>query len=108
MPVLKEARAEEDVMAKQSMPQLERRESRKYQCDDVDSLHQWLEGQGYQYYGQHNPGEYGRFSHQEAHHAADRDEYVHSYIQVMQDGSVYSPDPHAAELLDRLVRDAEA
>ena len=79
--------------------------NRKYRCDDISALHQWLEAHGYQYYGTFDPEEYGRFSCQETHDDADRRSYVHSFIQVFADGTLYAPDPHAHNLLDTLVTD---
>ena len=94
-------------MEKQATPTLTRLDSRKYQCADIPALHAWLEARGYQFYGQHNPGEYGRFSLQEAHQVGDRQTYVHSFIQVFDTGQVYSPDPFACELLDTLAIEDE-
>ena len=98
------------MMNKHSQPYLTRVASRKYHCDDLAGLHGWLEAQGYRFYGQHNPGEYGRFSLQQAGERDDRRTYVHSFIQVFEDGQVYSPDPQACEMLDRLAgaREREA
>jgi hypothetical protein len=94
-------------MSKTAKPYLTRQSNRKYHCDDIPALHHWLEARGYRFYGRHDSGEYGRFSLQEAHDLGDRREYVHSYIQVIDTGDVYSPDPHACELLDELASDRE-
>jgi hypothetical protein len=94
-------------MAKQVTPTLMRLDNRKYQCTDIPALHAWLEGRGYHFYGQHDPGEYGRFSLQEMHEVDDRRSYVHSFIQVFDTGQVYSPDPFACELLDTLAIEGE-
>ena len=90
------------MMNTDSQPRLTRVASRKYHCHDLAALHGWLEAQGYRFYGQHNPGEYGRFSLQHAEDRGDRQYYVHSFIQVFEDGQIYSPDPQACEMLDRL------
>lgn len=90
-------------MTTQSGPELTRRANHRYHCADIAALHQWLETQSYQFYGQHNPGEYGRFSRQEAHEHDGQRSFVHSFIQVMSDGQVYSPDPLACQLLEALV-----
>jgi hypothetical protein len=90
-------------MRQKTQPYLTRVAQRKYHCDDINALHDWLEKQGYRFYGQHDPGEYGRFSLQEAHELGDRTSYVHSFIQVWQSGEVYTPDPEACALLDRMV-----
>jgi hypothetical protein len=92
-------------MTQHTQPTLARRGDRKYQCDDIAPLHRWLEEQGYRFYGQHSPGEYGRFSRQEADDHGGRRSYLHSFIQVFENGEVYSPDPFACELLDTLARD---
>jgi hypothetical protein len=86
-------------------PKLKRLAHRKYQCDDISALHTWLGAQGYIFYGQHASDEYGRFSHQEAHTQADESSYSNGYIQVLTSGEIYSPDPHAWQLLDTLVDD---
>jgi len=86
-------------------PKLKRLANRKYQSDDIPALHTWLESQGYIYYGQHASGEYGRFSHQEAHAQSGQKTYSNGYIQVMTSGEIYTPDPHAWRLLDSLVAD---
>jgi hypothetical protein len=91
-------------MSEERAPQLLYVARDTYRCADVPALHRWLEQHGYRYYGQHYPGEYGRFSCQEAHGADDR-RYVHSYIQVFADGQIFAPDPHARELLAPLLAD---
>ena len=90
-------------MSKQAEPQLTRQAERRYHCSDIPALHEWLEAHGYQFYGQHNPDEYGRFSHQEAHDQGGQRAFVHSFIQVLNNGEVYSPDPSARSLLDSLL-----
>ena len=89
----------------QQTPKLARLAHRKYQCDDITAFHSWLEIHGYQFYGQHSPEEYGRFSHQEAHDHGDQRSFSNGYIQVMATGEIYSPDPHAWSLLDSLLDD---
>jgi hypothetical protein len=84
-------------------PKLKQLANRKYHCDDIPALHSWLEAQHYTFYGQHAGDEYGRFSHQEAH--AGEGLYSNGYIQVLNNGEIYSPDPHAWQLLDALVDD---
>jgi len=86
-------------------PKLKQLANRKYQCDDIPALHSWLEAQNYTFYGQHAGGEYGRFSHQEGHEQAGESSYSNGYIQVLNNGEIYSPDPHAWQLLDALVDD---
>ena len=86
-------------------PKLKRLANRKYQSNDVLELHAWLESQGYVFYGKHAHNEYGRFSHQEAHAQAGESSYSNGYIQVLTNGEIYSPDPHAWRLLDSLVED---
>jgi hypothetical protein len=86
-------------------PKLKRLAHRKYQCNDVPALHTWLESQGYAFYGKHAYNEYGRFSHQEAYTQAGESSYSNGYIQVLTNGEIYSPDPHAWRLLDTLVDD---
>ena len=86
-------------------PKLKQLANRKYQCDDIPALHTWLESQDYTFYGQHAGDEYGRFSHQEAHAQAGESSYSNGYIQVLNNGEIYSPDPHAWQLLDPLVDD---
>ena len=86
-------------------PKLKRLANRKYQCDDVPALHTWLESQGYTFYGRHAYSEYGRFSHQETHVQAGESSYSNGYIQVLTNGEIYTPDPHAWHLLDSLVDD---
>ena len=86
-------------------PKLGRLANRKYQCNDISELHTWLESQGYIFYGQHAYDEYGRFSHQETYVQAGERSYSNGYIQVMATGEIYSPDPHAWQLLDALVED---
>jgi hypothetical protein len=86
-------------------PKLKRLANRKYQSDDIPSLHRWLESQGYTFYGQHADDEYGRFSHQEAQTQAGERSYSNGYIQVLTSGEIYTPDPHAWRLLDSLVDD---
>jgi hypothetical protein len=88
-------------------PTVTRLQNRKYHCADIPTLHSWLESQGYHFYGQHDPGEYGRFSMQEAHDVDDQRTFVHSFIQVFDTGEVYSPDPLACELLDTLAGEDE-
>ena len=73
-----------------------------YQCGDIEALHHWLEGHGYRFYGQHNPGEYGRFSRQEHHESDDQATYIHSFIQVFSTGKIFAPGPDARELLTTL------
>jgi len=92
-------------MNKQSTPQLTALRADTYRCDDIPALHSWLEAHSYTFYGQHDPGEYGRFSCQEAHETGERRSYVHSFIQVFADGQIYAPDPHAHNLLNTLVID---
>ena len=65
----------------------------------------WLEANGYAFYGSHAADEYGRFSHQEKHTQAGETSYSNGYIQVLNSGEIYSPDPHAWGLLDPLVDD---
>jgi len=89
----------------QQMPKLKRLAHRKYQCDDIPAFHSWLEIHGYQFYGQHSPGEYGRFSHHEVHGHGDQRSFSNGYIQVMDSGEIYTPDPHAWSLLDSLLDD---
>lgn len=84
-------------------PRLTRRMNRRYHCDEVPELHDWLEAQGYTFYGPHDTGEYGRFSLQEAHKHGEHQSYVHRFIQVFENGDVYSPDPDACLLLDELI-----
>jgi len=84
-------------------PKLARLANRRYQCDDITLLHAWLESNGYDFYGQHAPGEYGRFSHQETWIQAGKKTYSNGYIQVMATGEIYTPDPHAWRLLDSLI-----
>lgn len=86
-------------------PKLTRLANRKYKCEDIAALHGWLESQGYRFYGQHEPEEYGRFSHQEAHAQAGETLYSNGYIQILANGEVYTPDPHSWQLLDGLVND---
>jgi hypothetical protein len=86
-------------------PKLKRLANRKYQSNDVPALHTWLESQGYVFYGKHAYNEYGRFSHQEAHAQAGESSYSNGYIQVLTNGEIYTPDPHAWHLLDALVDD---
>jgi len=86
-------------------PTLKRLAHRKYQCDDILALHTWLEAQGYVFYGKHAGDEYGRFSHQESYMLAGKRLYSNGYIQVLTNGEIYSPDPHAWHLLDTLVDD---
>ncbi len=86
-------------------PKLARLANRKYQSDDIPALHGWLEANGYAFYGQQATDEYGRFSHQETHAQAGPKSYSNGYIQVLATGEVYSPDPHAWQLLDPLVDD---
>ena len=84
-------------------PKLKRLANRKYQCDDIATLHTWLEAEGYAFYGPHASDEYGRFSHQEAHEEEGRRSFSNGYVQVLSSGEIYSPDPHTWELLDALV-----
>jgi hypothetical protein len=86
-------------------PRLKQLANRRYQCDDIPALHAWLESQEYTFYGQHASDEYGRFSHQEARARAGEKSYSNGYIQVLSNGEIYSPDPHAWQLLDALVED---
>ena len=86
-------------------PTLKRLANRKYQSNDVPALHTWLESQGYVFYGKHAYNEYGRFSHQEAHAQSGESSYSNGYIQVLTNGEIYTPDPHAWRLLDALVDD---
>jgi hypothetical protein len=86
-------------------PTLKRLANRKYQTNDIPALHRWLESQGYVFYGRHAYDEYGRFSHQESHTQAGERTYSNGYIQVLTNGEIYSPDPHAWRLLDTLVND---
>ena len=86
-------------------PKLLRLANRKYQCNDIPALHRWLESQSYIFYGQHAYDEYGRFSHQETHAQAGERSYSNGYIQVLANGEIYTPDPHALHLLDSLVDD---
>jgi len=86
-------------------PKLTRLANRKYQSDDIPTLHNWLEANGYVFYGAHATYEYGRFSHQEKHEQADQSSYSNGYIQVLTTGEIYTPDPHAWQLLDTLVED---
>ena len=86
-------------------PKLRRLANRKYQCSDISELHTWLESQGYVFYGRHAYDEYGRFSHQETYVQAGERSYSNGYIQVLSNGEVYTPDPHAWHLLDSLVDD---
>jgi hypothetical protein len=86
-------------------PKLKRLANRKYQCDDIAALHAWLEAQGYDFYGRHAMEEYGRFSHQEAHDQGNQRSFSNGYIQILNNGEIYSPDPHAWHLLDMLVDD---
>jgi hypothetical protein len=84
-------------------PKLKRLANRRYQCDDIATLHTWLEAQGYEFYGRHAMDEYGRFSHQEAHSQGDQRSFSNGYIQILNNGEVYTPDPHGWRLLDELV-----
>jgi hypothetical protein len=86
-------------------PKLKQLAHRKYQSDDIPTLHKWLEANGYSFYGSHGADEYGRFSHQEMHVQADQKSYSNGYIQVLATGEIYTPDPHAWHLLDALVVD---
>jgi hypothetical protein len=86
-------------------PKLKRLAHRKYQCDDIAALHSWLEANGYEFYGRHDLEEYGRFSHQESHNQHGQTSFSNGYIQVLTTGQIYSPDPHAWQLLDSLVDD---
>ena len=86
-------------------PKLRRLANRKYQCNDISELHIWLESQGYIFYGQHAYDEYGRFSHQETYAQAGESSYSNGYIQVLTNGEIYTPDPHAWHLLESLVDD---
>jgi hypothetical protein len=86
-------------------PTLKRLANRKYQSNDIPALHAWLEAQGYVFYGPHGYNEYGRFSHQETHGQAGERSYSNGYIQVLTNGEIYTPDPHAWRLLDSLVDD---
>jgi hypothetical protein len=92
-------------MSDNQQPRLRFLSNRKYHCDDIPALHRWLEAHGYQYYGQFDPGEYGRFSCQDTHDLGDRRSYVHSFIQVWANGEIYAPDPHAHHLLNTLLTD---
>lgn len=94
-------------MTKKSAPQLQIMAKDKYRCVDLPALHRWLEAHGYNYYGQHAPGEYGRFACQETHDCGDRRSYVHSYIQVLATGEIFAPGPHARDLLASLVVDQD-
>jgi hypothetical protein len=84
-------------------PKLKRLANRKYQSNDLPALHAWLEAQGYIFYGRQAYDEYGRFSHQETHAQDGERSYSNGYIQVLTNGEIYSPDPHAWRLLDSLV-----
>jgi len=84
---------------------LRRLANRKYQCQDIPALHSWLEANGYVFYGRHAPDEYGRFSHQEQHTKAGESSYSNGYIQLMNGGEIYPPDPYSSQLLDTLVDD---
>jgi len=86
-------------------PKLTRLANRKYQSDDIPTLHSWLEANGYAFYGAHADDEYGRFSHQEMHEQDGQRLYSNGYIQILANGEIYSPDPHAWALLDALVDD---
>jgi hypothetical protein len=86
-------------------PKLRRLANRKYHCHDVPVLHSWLETNGYVFYGPHAADEYGRFSHQEKHTEGDRSTYSNGYIQILNSGEIYTPDPHSYQLLDTLVDD---
>ena len=90
-------------MEKQTAPQLTLLGTDKYSCDDVKMFHTWIETQGYTYYGEHEPGEYGRFSLQVQHQHDGGPVHVHSYIQVFVNGEVFAPDPDARKLLKPLV-----
>jgi len=90
-------------MTRQPTPRLTSVAADTYRCADIPALHRWLEARGYTFYGQHYPGEYGRFSCQEQHEQAGRKAFVHSYIQVLSTGEVFAPDPHARDLLAALV-----
>ena len=92
-------------MTQQPTPQLKRLAHRSYQCGDIAAFHRWLETNGYQFYGQHNPGEYGRFSHHETLGQGDQRIFSNGYIVVMTNGEVYTPEPFAWELLDTLVNE---
>ncbi len=83
-------------------PKLKQLANRKYQSDDIPALHTWLESNGYEFYGPHASGEYGRFSHQETHVQANESSYSNGYIQVLTTGEIYTPDPQAWRLLDSL------
>jgi hypothetical protein len=86
-------------------PKLKRLANRKYQCDDIATLHAWLEAQGYQFYGPHAIDEYGRFSHQEVRSEGGQRSFSNGYIQILNNGEIYTPDPHAWRLLDTLLED---
>lgn len=90
-------------MAKQTMPQLTLLGTDKYSCDDIKSFHSWIETHGYTFYGEHEPGEYGRFSLQVQHQHDGGPQHVHSFVQVFSNGEVFAPDPDARELLAALV-----
>jgi len=90
-------------MNKQSTPQLTALRADTYRCDDIPALHSWLEAHSYTFYGQHDPGEYGRFSCQEQREQGGQRFYLHSYIQVFDNGEIFAPDPHARDLLAPLL-----
>jgi hypothetical protein len=90
-------------MANQSTPQLTPLGTDKYSCDDIKMLHSWLEMHSYTFYGEHEPGEYGRFSRQEHHQHDGGPVHIHSFIQVFTNGEVFAPDPNARELLADLI-----
>src|SRR6478672_6729834 len=86
-------------------PKLKRLANRKYLSNDIPAFHTWLESQGYVFYGPHAYDEYGRFSHQETHAQDGESSYSNGYIQVLNTGEIYTPDPYAWHLLDTLVDD---
>jgi hypothetical protein len=90
-------------MTKQSTPQLTLLGADKYSCNDIGTLHGWLESHNYTFYGEHEPGEDGRFSRQEQHQHDGGPVHIHSFIQVFTNGEVFAPDPHARELLAHLL-----